>query len=83
MCFTLEDVKKVEEEQNQPNISADTVSNSLNLSKDVDLSASVDIDTKSSLASAESSGPGSPATDSPVLVNDYVSSFFFLTYLNV
>lgn len=66
-----EDVQKVEEEQNLPNISADNVSDSLNLSKDGDLSASVDIDTKSSLASAESSGPGSPATDSPVLVNEY------------
>lgn len=66
-----EDVQKVEEEQNLPNISADNVSDSLNLSKDGDLSASVDIDTKSSLASAESSGPGSPATESPVLVNEY------------
>ncbi|CAI9533062.1 unnamed protein product [Staurois parvus] len=66
-----EEVQNVAEEQNQPNISAEIVSASLNLNKDGDLLSSVDVDTKSSLESTESSGPGSPATDSPVLVNEY------------
>ncbi|XP_040274708.1 pericentriolar material 1 protein isoform X3 [Bufo bufo] len=52
-------------------ISSDNVSTPLLLNKEGDMSSSVDADTKSSLASAESSGPGSPATDSPVLVNEY------------
>ncbi|XP_075716264.1 pericentriolar material 1 protein-like isoform X2 [Rhinoderma darwinii] len=53
------------------NVSPDNISAPLLLLKEGDLSGAVDVDTKSSLASAESSGPGSPATDSPVLVNEY------------
>ncbi|KAM5193377.1 pericentriolar material 1 protein [Mantella aurantiaca] len=71
LCIHEEEVQKVEEEQNPLNISADNITASLTLNKEGDLSASVDVDTKLSLASTESSGPGSPATDSPVLVNEY------------
>ncbi|XP_069833795.1 pericentriolar material 1 protein isoform X2 [Dendropsophus ebraccatus] len=61
-------------EEDQKSLSADMSSDNtsapLLLNKEGEMS-SVDVDTKSSLASAESSGPGSPATDSPVLVNEY------------
>ncbi|XP_075114872.1 pericentriolar material 1 protein isoform X5 [Leptodactylus fuscus] len=64
-----------EEQKSSPaNISSDSVSSPVLLNKEGDISSSVDVDTKSSLASGESSGPGSPATDSPVLVNDYQES---------
>ncbi|XP_056415118.1 pericentriolar material 1 protein isoform X3 [Hyla sarda] len=62
-------------EEDQKSLSADVLSlntsTPLLLNKESEMSSSVDVDTKSSLASAESSGPGSPATDSPVLVNEY------------
>ncbi|XP_073501485.1 pericentriolar material 1 protein isoform X2 [Phyllobates terribilis] len=60
-----------EDQKGSPaNTTADSVAPLL-LSKEADTLSSVDVDTKSSLASAESSGPGSPATDSPVIVNEY------------
>ncbi|CAN2388649.1 interkinetic nuclear migration, partial [Pristimantis euphronides] len=62
---------KEDQKSSPANISSDSVSTPLLLTKEGDISSSVDVDTKSSLASAESSGPGSPATDSPVLVNEF------------
>ncbi|XP_063776892.1 pericentriolar material 1 protein isoform X3 [Pseudophryne corroboree] len=63
-----------EEQRGAPaNSSSDSMSAQLILNKESDLPASVDVDTKPPLMSAESSGPGSPASDSPVLVNEYES----------
>ncbi|KAM3940711.1 pericentriolar material 1 protein isoform 4-T4 [Leptodactylus fuscus] len=72
---TVDGQTSEEEQKSSPaNISSDSVSSPVLLNKEGDISSSVDVDTKSSLASGESSGPGSPATDSPVLVNDYQES---------
>ncbi|XP_073501489.1 pericentriolar material 1 protein isoform X6 [Phyllobates terribilis] len=68
---TAGDQTSEEDQKGSPaNTTADSVAPLL-LSKEADTLSSVDVDTKSSLASAESSGPGSPATDSPVIVNEY------------
>uniref|UniRef100_A0A8C5LUT3 Pericentriolar material 1 n=1 Tax=Leptobrachium leishanense TaxID=445787 RepID=A0A8C5LUT3_9ANUR len=45
----------------------------LNNKKDDNTSAEISVRTKSPLASSDSSGVGSPATESPVLVNEYES----------
>ncbi|KAM9330413.1 pericentriolar material 1 protein [Gastrophryne carolinensis] len=64
-------IEKTEEEQSPP-IPNDKISPPLCLNKEDNVCTSVDVDAKSSsLASTESSDPGSPATDSPVLVNEY------------
>ncbi|KAG9479831.1 hypothetical protein GDO78_011718 [Eleutherodactylus coqui] len=69
---TGDDQTSEEDQKSSPaNISSASVSTPVLLNKEGDTSSSVDVDTKSSLASAESSGPGSPATDSPVLVNEF------------
>ncbi|XP_071978586.1 pericentriolar material 1 protein isoform X3 [Engystomops pustulosus] len=69
---TGDDPTSEEDQKSSPaDVSSDNVSTPVLLNKEGDISSSVDVDTKSSLASAESSGPGSPATDSPVLVNDF------------
>ncbi|XP_075052653.1 pericentriolar material 1 protein isoform X2 [Mixophyes fleayi] len=62
----------VEEEQRRSlaNVSLDRISAPLLLKTESDVS-SVDVDTKPSLSSTESSGPGSPSSDSPVLVTEY------------
>lgn len=72
MLKTGNDQKSEEDQKSSPaNILSDSVSTALLLNKEGKTSSSVDVDTKSSLASTESSGPGSPDTDSPVLVNEY------------
>ncbi|CAJ0919415.1 unnamed protein product [Ranitomeya imitator] len=66
-----EDQTSEEDQKSSPaNTTAENVAPLL-LSKEDDILSPVDVDTKTSLASAESSGPGSPATDSPVIVNEY------------
>ncbi|XP_073439740.1 pericentriolar material 1 protein isoform X2 [Dendrobates tinctorius] len=67
---TGEDQISEEDQKGSPANATDNVTPLL-LSKEGDIFSSVNVDTKSSLASAESSGPGSPATDSPVIVNEY------------
>ncbi|KAM4050965.1 pericentriolar material 1 protein isoform 2-T2 [Anomaloglossus baeobatrachus] len=67
---TGENQTSVEDQKVSPANTSEDISPLL-LSKETDICSSVDVDTKSSLVSSESSGPGSPATDSPVIVNEY------------
>uniref|UniRef100_A0A8C5P7K8 Pericentriolar material 1 n=1 Tax=Leptobrachium leishanense TaxID=445787 RepID=A0A8C5P7K8_9ANUR len=53
----------------------------LNNKKDDNTSAEISVRTKSPLASSDSSGVGSPATESPVLVNEYVSICLHILFL--
>ncbi|XP_068134750.1 pericentriolar material 1 protein isoform X3 [Hyperolius riggenbachi] len=64
------EVQREEEEPKALGVSSDKMPAPLCLNEDAGLQESVDVDAKLSLASAESSGPGSPSTDSPVLVNE-------------